>query len=657
MIKRVIKKEERKRKRMKKASGFIVGLVLAAGFSACNTGGGPGAALPAAQGTARVSLSLAGLEIPHDYFTRYALSFTPDSGQVPDPVAITEGADRDVTLTVGTYTISAAAIKDTAEIAIGRVEGIVVTEGGSVEAAIVLGPKTGSGGGTFSYSIDLTGVTGLDGGKGSLFITPAQGGGLTIIDLPQGQKTESDSLAFPAGSYSVGVSLTKGTRSGGFSGEALHIYAGLGSALPPRTFTDDDDSFALTVVSASLDLGGLFAAPAVNETPGTGFNAGQYVGAILWSPAITTGGKFAASETYTAHVTLTPAVGYTFAGAALAGLVYDGAGSVGTGALQDNGTVTVSIVFNPTGALGSVTVGAAFFHEEMAVSGYADSLVIPRNGSVTFSVSGYDGVKWYLGLGALTQGLSDGGASITLNGAELAPGRHRLTVTGAKHGKPYSRLLEFTVTDEDELVAPADLAAYLTNLSGGETPDKPVTVALAPFDVKTDTWGITVVWALYYLDKYITLDLSACFAANNTITGGPGGNHNDFNAIKNSNTSREHIVGIILPDSLTTIGVYALYGMGALKSVVIPAGVTTIGNYAFRGCAALTGITIPAGVSAIGNGTFDGCSSLTTVIFAGNNTAINNTNSFPNDLKAYYDQQNVKAGTYILSGGSWTKTE
>jgi hypothetical protein len=642
---------------MKRVRGFIVGLVLAAGFSACNTGGGPGAALPAAWGTARVRLSLAGLEVPNDYFTKYALSFTPDSGMVPDPVAITEGADRDVALPVGTYTISAAAIKDTSEIAIGRVEGIAVTEGGSVEAAIVLGPKTGSGGGTFSYSIDLTGVTGLDEGKGSLFITPAQGGGLTIIDLPQGQKTESDSLALPAGSYSVGVSLTKGARGGGFSGEALHIYAGLESALPPRTFTDDDEGFALTVVSASLDLGGLFAAPAVNEIPDTGFNTGQYVGAILWRPIIT-GGRFGASETYTAHVTLTPAVGYTFAGTALTGLVYDGAGSVGTGVLQDNGTVTVSIEFNPTGALGSLALGASFYHEEMTVSGYADSLVIPRNGSVTFSVSGYDGVKWYLGLGALTQGLSDGGVSITLNGAELGPGRRSLTVTGARHGKPYSRLLEFTVTEEDELVAPADLAAYLTNLSGGETPDKPVTVALAPFDVAGNLWGATVRTALAGLSKYIVLDLAACFAANDTISGALGAIHNnEFNFFKSNNATSQHITSIILPDSLTVIGICTFYNLFYLKSVTIPAGLTEIGLLAFGNCMALTSINIPAGVTVIGDRAFNGCSNLTTVIFEGNSAAIYNAAAFPNDLKTYYDQQAVKAGTYILNNGSWTKAD
>jgi hypothetical protein len=647
-----------RKKSMKKSSGFIMALVLAAGFSACNTGGGPGASLPPARGTVRVSLSLAGLEIPNDYFTRYVLSFTPDSGTAPDPVAVTGGADGEVALPAGTYAISAAAIKDTTEIAIGRVEGIVVTEGDSVEAAIVLGPKTGSGGGTFSYSIDLTGVTGLDGGKGSLFITPMQGGALTVIDLPQGRKTESDSSALPAGSYSVDVSLTKGTKGGGFSGEALHIYAGLGSALSPRTFTDDDDFFALTVVSASLDLGGLFAAPAVNDPPGTGFNAGQYVGAILWSPAITTGGRFAANETYTAYVTLTPAVGYTFAGAALAGLVYDGAGNVGTGVLQDNGTVTVDIVFNPTGALGSLALGASFYHEEMAVSGYADSLVIPRNGSVTFSVSGYDGVKWHLGLGALTRGLSDGGASITLRGAELSPGRHRLTVAGTRHGKPYSRLLEFTVTDEDELVAPADLAAYLANLSGGETPDKPVTVALAPFDVAGNLWGATVRTALSGLSKYIVLDLSACFAANDTISGAFGAiRNNEFNFFKSNNAANQHITGVILPDSLTVIGYCTFYHLFYLKSVVIPAGLTEIGLFAFGGCKALASIDIPAGVTVIGDRAFSSCSSLTTVIFEGNNTTIYNAASFPNDLKTYYDQQAVKAGTYILDNGSWTKTD
>jgi hypothetical protein len=75
----------------------------------------------------------------------------------------------------------------------------------------------------------------------------------------------------------------------------------------------------------------------------------------------------------------------------------------------------------------------------------------------------------------------------------------------------------------------------------------------------------------------------------------------------------EYIVGVILPDSLTSIGDYAFSRCSKLESVVIPARVTSIGNYAFSSCSKLASVGIPADVTDIGYGAFGYCSSLESV--------------------------------------------
>ncbi len=68
-----------------------------------------------------------------------------------------------------------------------------------------------------------------------------------------------------------------------------------------------------------------------------------------------------------------------------------------------------------------------------------------------------------------------------------------------------------------------------------------------------------------------------------------------------------------IPDSVTTIGMYAFMYCESLTSVTIPDSVTTIGERAFAGCSSLTSVTIPDSVTTIGERAFGGCSSLTSV--------------------------------------------
>ena len=164
--------------------------------------------------------------------------------------------------------------------------------------------------------------------------------------------------------------------------------------------------------------------------------------------------------------------------------------------------------------------------------------------------------------------------------------------------------------------------------------------------------------------RYVILDLSACFATDNTINGNNGTYYspigpNHMNVIKDNH----YIVGVIPPDSLTTIEFNAFSGIGGLTSVTIPAGVTSIGQSAFSGISGLTSITIPTSVTSISAEAFSGCRGLTSVTFDGiiNSGNFSDYFSFPGNLRAKYLAGGPGRYTRTLPAtnpgttGTWTK--
>ena len=77
-----------------------------------------------------------------------------------------------------------------------------------------------------------------------------------------------------------------------------------------------------------------------------------------------------------------------------------------------------------------------------------------------------------------------------------------------------------------------------------------------------------------------------------------------------------------IPDSVTSIGVYAFWYCSSLTSITIPDSVTTIGNCAFDGCRSLTSVTIPDSVTTIGRSAFYGCWSLPSITIPDSVTTI-----------------------------------
>jgi hypothetical protein len=167
-----------------------------------------------------------------------------------------------------------------------------------------------------------------------------------------------------------------------------------------------------------------------------------------------------------------------------------------------------------------------------------------------------------------------------------------------------------------------DYAAALGYMTGGSV-DNPLLVPLALTFTTGSVQGSEIAWAdiktaLGATSRYLTLDLSASTAVNNTIAGSGSPSNNDFNIIQSI------IKGIILPDNLTSIGEWTFSGCSDLTSVIIPGSVASIGNGAFNGCSGLSSVIIPDNLISIGGSAFSNCTGLTSVTIPDNLTSIGN---------------------------------
>ena len=75
----------------------------------------------------------------------------------------------------------------------------------------------------------------------------------------------------------------------------------------------------------------------------------------------------------------------------------------------------------------------------------------------------------------------------------------------------------------------------------------------------------------------------------------------------------EDVANVVIPDSVTSIGVGAFRGYDNLKSVKIPQSVTSVEESAFEGCTSLKSVKIPDSVTSIGDNAFDRCDKLASV--------------------------------------------
>ena len=84
----------------------------------------------------------------------------------------------------------------------------------------------------------------------------------------------------------------------------------------------------------------------------------------------------------------------------------------------------------------------------------------------------------------------------------------------------------------------------------------------------------------------------------------------------------EKVTSLIIPNSVSEIGICAFYGCTSLVSVTIPNSVKRICYGAFAGCTSLSSVSIPNSVTEIERKAFENCTGLISVIMPNNVTCI-----------------------------------
>ena len=92
----------------------------------------------------------------------------------------------------------------------------------------------------------------------------------------------------------------------------------------------------------------------------------------------------------------------------------------------------------------------------------------------------------------------------------------------------------------------------------------------------------------------------------------------------------EEVKDLVIPNSVTSIGVRAFFDCSGLTSVTIPNSVESIGEYAFSRCSGLTSVTIPNSVESIGEYAFSRCSGLQDVYCYAEKVLSISSNTFSN---------------------------
>lgn len=104
-----------------------------------------------------------------------------------------------------------------------------------------------------------------------------------------------------------------------------------------------------------------------------------------------------------------------------------------------------------------------------------------------------------------------------------------------------------------------------------------------------------------------------------------------------------------IPNSVTSIGVYAFSGCKWLSSITLPNSVTSIGAAAFMNCTGLVSVIIPNSVTFIDHSVFQGCTSLTSIVIPNGVPSIGeSTFSFCTSLAS------ITIPNTVLSLGRWS---
>jgi hypothetical protein len=386
----------------------------------------------------------------------------------------------------------------------------------------------------------------------------------------------------------------------------------------------------MTILAGISALGLLFMALSCENLAGTDKQSGDFV-AVTDITGLPTQAVVGVALTLSETVTVTPAAAtntsiawsVTNSPAAINGSQFTATAA---------GTVTVAAVISKGKSQSEDYVKN--FDIQVYEAGQAPTVIkvevspatatVAKGGTETFSalVSGDKGPSQNVTWTITTAGVHTGTTIDNTGKLTVATGETQGSLTvratsdadAAMHGE--ARVTVSSVPGSGEGISAGEVAAYLAG--------KPDNTALSPYTIQLAPEGGTtsadinmevVELAVRLSRKYVTLDLSVC--TDTSILGTFIPNNSTPWYVADVIWDNQYVVGLVLPDSITSIGDVAFDHCSKLRSITIPDRVTSIGMYAFSGCFNLKNITIPNGVTGIGEGAFYYCTSLTSVTIPG----------------------------------------
>ena len=359
----------------------------------------------------------------------------------------------------------------------------------------------------------------------------------------------------------------------------------------------------------------------------------QYRGTVTWNgnPA-----AFAGSTVYTATIKLTAKTGYTLQGVTANFFTVVGATSVSNAA--NSGVITA--VFPPTDSRIVTNIAIKSQPDKLT---YAHRDALDLAGLVVTLTYNNGSSEEVTALNLPVKSIT----TTPAQGNRLDYLTHNGQPVKITHGSLTCNTNNLSLTAPTFFTSIAEMETYLQ--------EKPVNTASNPYIIalnvnwQSDILGIKDALRSYY----VYLDLSGstiafiyyeCFRDCETLIGVTIPNsvtsigERAFRecssltsvTIGNSVTSIElgafsgctSLTSVTIPNSVTSIGVLAFAECTSLRSITIPNSVTSIGDDAFNACTSLTSITIPNSVTSIGDDAFNACTSLTSVTIGNSVTSI-----------------------------------
>ncbi|MDR2305231.1 MAG: leucine-rich repeat domain-containing protein [Treponema sp.] len=413
-----------------------------------------------------------------------------------------------------------------------------------------LGPVTLSGGGNAfdlevgTYTVTITAYTGSSPG-----FTAIAEGAKTGVVVTSGETTNA--------------TITLGPKTG----------AGTGTFSYDITVVPSDASGTMTVttVGGGTVNGGTVSLPAAQQTAGTvTLDPGYY--AVLVN--LTRGGDTAGDyEIIHIYAGMTSSFTESYAAADFNASVVL-AGEAGISLNEVNGAI-------------AVTADPANRTIQKGVSGDL-TLTVP---------AGYTVTAWYIN-GVSTPALGTGN-TVTLSPDDYEAKTHRVLVSTVKDGVPYSWRNTFTVeaAGGGGGISLSDFTAEKIQelIPAANTADTALTLVLDnTFNLSDGTTLTAMRTAITAAARYIALDLSACTANDNTLTGAQSNTATSPNF--NYLSQCAYIIGLKFPSTVTSLGTCAIYGSKSLRWVSIPDSVTGIGIRFYSNCTNLTRYILGSGL-------------------------------------------------------------